>query len=1202
MHLVRSITILLLTCAALRAQETRGLLAGRVTDASGAAIPGAQVAAVNTATGVPNRATTNEEGNFALPFLPAGSYEVNVEAIGFKKLARKNIELRVGDKISLDLRLEIGDLKETVTVEESVPLLDTATATTGQVIDRRRVAELPLADGNPFALARLAAGVSVFGTGFLGSGTQPFSTTDPSSITTNGAQGGNEFTLDGAPNTVDKRPQTGNRIGQQPPADAVQEFKVTTASFDAQQGHTAGATIDVAVRSGTNRLSGTAYEFVRNEVLGANNFFTNRSASLGIDENGKAKRSPRRYNRFGGTVGGPITIPGLYKGKDRTFFFASYEGIRTRTPKSEVNSVPAMDQRAGNFGSLLPLGIRIYDPLTARQEGARVVRSPFPNNVIPTARLSPVAVNYARFFPTPNLPGDPQGRNNFATVFASENVYDWFLGRVDHTFNERHRIFGRYSRGARAETDENRSGVTNGVRATGFQETRFTNNAIVDHVWTMSATTVVNLRAGISRFVNAERNLSDGAFDPADLGFSARTLSQFGERAGLPRMDISGFLELGGRSADRVTHDIYSFQPNITKLAGKHSMRFGYDYRVYRENSAPPADVAGRYRFRSDFTRENDLTTSAQPAGQELAAFLLGIPASNSSIQRAAIRSNQNLYHGVYFQDDWKISSRLTLNLGARYEYEHPTTERYNRNVRLFEQTATNPIDAAARAAYARSPIPEISPDAFRARGGMVFASPDRRGFYDGDRNNIQARLGAAFQINSKTVLRGGFGMYAAPLTIDGYNQSGFDFTTALVPTANNGLTLLANFTDPFPQGVVEPPGASGGLATFVGQTLGGAVNLVQNSVNRRVLPLNIERRLNPMISRFEVSLQRELPGKWVVDLAYIGSVGRDLTALDNLNPVPQQFLSNGLGRDNSTVTRLESNVTNPFRGLPEATGSGLFTQQVVQRQQLLRPFPQFQDVFVVRNNGRSSFHSAQLRVERRMANGLTVAGSYVFSKQLDQITKLNAVDPFYERRLGDADTPHRVTLSGIYEVPLGRGRRWLAQSNRLVNGALGGWQVGFIYNYQVGNPLTLDNIFFNGDPGQLRINVDGSTVDNVFGADLRTSGFYYTDASMQANGQLDLARQIRDPRINQVFNLRTLSSRLPNLRGDTLNNIDLSLIKNTSLNERLRLQFRAELLNVTNQVFFGGLDFNPRNASFGRLTEQVNLPREWQLGLKLLF
>jgi trimeric autotransporter adhesin len=211
-------------------------------------------------------------------------------------------------------------------------------------------------------------------------------------------------------------------------------------------------------------------------------------------------------------------------------------------------------------------------------------------------------------------------------------------------------------------------------------------------------------------------------------------------------------------------------------------------------------------------------------------------------------------------------------------------------------------------------------------------------------------------------------------------------------------------------------------------------------------------------------------------------------------------------------------------------------------------------------------------------------------------------VDNFYEKRLGDGDTPHRITLSGIYEFPLGRGRKWLSQSNRLVNGILGGWQVGYIYGFQIGNPITTDNIFFNGDPGKVRINVDGSTVDNVFGTDLRTSGFYYTDATMQSNGQLDLNRQIRDPRINLAYNLRSLSSRLPNLRGDTLNNIDVSLIKNTSITERVRLQFRAEVLNVTNQVFFGGLDFNPRNASFGRLTEQVNLPREWQLGLKLLF
>ena len=623
----------------LTAQEARGSISGTLSDSSGAVIRSATLTATHMETNTARTAKTTDAGAFTIPFLLPGMYQLSAEAQGFKKLTRSGIELRIGDRISLDLRMEVGQITESITVTAETPLLDTATASLGQVIDRKRISELPLADGNPFALARLAPGVTVFGTGFTGAGTQPFSTTDPSSISTNGGAGGNEFTLDGAPNTVDKRPTTGNRVGQQPPADAVEEFKVTTASFDAQQGHTAGAQIDVAIRSGTNKLHGTLYEFVRNDVLGANNFFTNRDAPLGIDGNGKAIRPARRYNRFGGTVGGPVYLPKLglgdgawYSGKDKTFFFASYEAIRTKTPSSEVISVPTLAQRRGDFSALLPLGIRIYDPLTARREGTRIVRSPFDGNIIPPGRISPVARNYLAFFPEPNQLADAQGRNNYATTFASDNRYDWFLSRLDHTLTPTQRFFVRYSRGHRTELDENRTGTTNGILATGFREVRITNSLVYDHVATLSPTTILNLRLGASRFYNPEASPSAGILDPAELGFSARTVAQFSDRAGLPRLDIPGYIELGGRSADLVTHTIYYLQPNLTKIVGAHSLRFGYDLRTYRENVQSPADVAGRYRFRTDFTRETDLSSTAAPVARSwLLSCLESPPATRTS-------------------------------------------------------------------------------------------------------------------------------------------------------------------------------------------------------------------------------------------------------------------------------------------------------------------------------------------------------------------------------------------------------------------------------------------------------------------------------------------------------------------------------------------------------------------------------------------
>ncbi len=1202
----------------LHAQDTRGSITGVVTDTSGGAVPGAAVSVINEATNLSLTTRTSGEGAYTVPFLPPGTYRVSVEMNGYKKLLRAGVGVSVADKLVLNLVLEPGAVTETVTVtSDATPLLESGTASFGQVVDRKRISELPLADGNPFALTRLTPGLSVFGTGFLGTGTQPFSTTDPSSISANGAKGGNEYTLDGAPNTVDERPTTGNRIGQQPPADAVQEFKVTTASFDAQQGHTAGATIDVAIRSGSNNFHGTLYEFLRNDaLLNANNFFANRTAPRGLDENGEARKPVRRYNRFGGTIGGPLPLPrfgqggpAIISGKDRTFFFASYEGIRTSTPKAEFITVPTLAQRQGDFSALAATGIVIYDPLTATRTGTRIVRQPFAGNIIPAARISPIAREYLKYFPAPNLPGDAQGRNNYSTLFASDNVYDWFLGRLDHTFSDKQRMFFRYSRGNRTENDENRTGITNGARATGFVETRTTNNAIYDHIYNLSPTTVLNLRAGFSRFYNPERSPSDGVVDPASLGFSPRAVSQFSARAGIPRLDIPGFVEIGGRSPDLVAYSIAHFQPTVTKAAGSQTVRFGYDYRVYRENATPPADVAGRYRFRPDFTRLNDTTSANAPIGQELAAFLLGLPASQTVLVRPSARSNQNIYQGFWFQDDWKIKKRLTLNLGLRYEYEGTTTERFNRNLRLFDTNLASPIEAAARAAYAAAPASsrpaELPVDAFRVRGGLSFADGENRSFFAPDRNNFQPRVGFAYQASDKTVLRGGYAIYAAPFTIDGVNQTGFDFTTSAVPTNDNGLTFVPGFSfaDPFPGGIVEPPGASRGPASFVGQQLGGAVNLIAPTIDRRIAPLTIGPRRNPMIHRYELSLQRELPGKFLFEAAFIGSLGRDLTTYNDINALPRQYLSTDAARNPGVINFLETTFVNPFRGLPEAAGTAFATATVLQRQQLLRPFPQYQSIFAQQHDGRSRYDSLQLRLERRFANGVTLQGNWVYSKFTEQITRLNAVDAGYEKRLAEADAPHRVTISGIYELPFGRSRQFGRNMSRIADAVFGGYQFNFIYAYQTGVPLTLGNIYFNGDPSRLRIRYDGSTVDNVFGADLRNSGFYFNDAAVQTNGQPDFNKQRNDPRINLAQNLRTLPSRLSNLRTQRVNTLDASLIKNISVTEKVRLQLRFELLNTFNNPLFGAPDLNPRGASFGAVTgDQVNLPRELQAGIKLIF
>ncbi|MDQ2921139.1 MAG: carboxypeptidase-like regulatory domain-containing protein, partial [Acidobacteriota bacterium] len=520
---VRNLAQLIVSCLILlvgivSAQEFRGSISGKVLDAAGAAVPGAQVTFTSLATSISIAVTTDDSGNYAFPYLKSGIYDVGVEAAGFKKLQQRGVEVRVGDKLSIDLKLEVGEVREVVNVTTAVPVLESASASAGQVVDRRRISELPLSDGNPFVLSRLAPGITY--TGDL-KFSRPFDNLGTSSVVADGAPSGNEFTLDGAPNTEGKEP----RVAFVPPADAVQEFKVVTVSFDAQEGHTAGAVIDVTLRSGTDKLHGTLYEFVRNDILSANDFFLNRAGQ---------PRDALRYNRYGGTIGGPIMLPRLGEGgrrffgfKNHAFFFFAYEALKDAFPEPGQFTVPTPAERNGDLSALFPLGIRIFDPLTAQSVGNRIQRTAFANNNIPPDRISPIARAYLAFYPLPNQPSDAQGRNNFISPQPRSDTFNSETTRLDFKFNQKHTSFFNYTRNNRRESRFNWTGMINGIIPTGTFLFRNNNGATYDHIYTASPRTVVNLRLGFTRFHSPTIRLHEGKFNPAQLGFSAQTAALF---------------------------------------------------------------------------------------------------------------------------------------------------------------------------------------------------------------------------------------------------------------------------------------------------------------------------------------------------------------------------------------------------------------------------------------------------------------------------------------------------------------------------------------------------------------------------------------------------------------------------------------------------------------------------------------------------
>ena len=633
--------------------------------------------------------------------------------------------------MGVDLTMEIGGIEETVTVLAEAPLLETRSGSQGQIIDEKRISMLPLSDGNPFILTRLAPGIAY--TGDL-KFSRPFDNAGTSNVVADGAPGANEFTLDGSPNMA-----SGGRVAFVPPSDAVQEFKVESATFDAQQGHTAGATINVAIKSGTNNFRGTGYFFYRDDSLSTNEYF--------LEKAGKPK-SKMDYTRWGGTLGGPII-------KNKTFFFGVFERLDDAFPEPATFSVPTAAQRNGDFSALLSQGIVIYDPATAFLNSAgRVERLPFPGNVIPANRISPIAQNYLKYYPAPNQAGDAQDRNNYISDQIRSDDFYSFTVRGDHQFSQNQRLFVRYNRNDRSELRSSWTGEVNGVDPTGSYLFRINNQVTIDHVWTMSSGMLLNLRGGWAEFQEPNIRAHEDVMDPATLGWSPCVVQYFQGAKYMPRFEISaGTSVIGEDKGGKTEHGIWSFQPTWTKVAGAHNFRAGADCRVYQEygvpRSTPPAATTS-----TPTTRGSSTTRRPPPPGSSWPRCCSGSRRAGSS-RAAPTATTRRATRGYFFQDDWRVNEKLTLNLGLRYEYEWATTERDNRNVRGFDPAAALTITNAAQAAYAASPIPEVSPSAFKVLGGFGFADDSNRGFFEADKNNWQPRLGMAYSIDDKTVVQG---------------------------------------------------------------------------------------------------------------------------------------------------------------------------------------------------------------------------------------------------------------------------------------------------------------------------------------------------------------------------------------------------------------------------------------------------------------
>jgi len=1142
----RAVSILMATAMFCWSQEFRGTLTGRVTDSQSAVVPGVKIVAIQVASGGKYETVSGPEGLYTLPFLPPGSYRVTAEASGFKRYVREGVTVSTGERLTLDIGLEIGQLTETVTVSAETSLLETATASSGQVITSRQIEDMPLRGRTALVLAQLAVGVIYQRTDRRSF--RPFDNAGPSEMSMGGAPSRtNELLMDGAPNS------TGNsRVAYNPPVDSVEELRVHAFEADAAYGHTGGGTVNMTTKGGTNSLHGAAYEFKQFSILAATPFFTNLA--------GLAK-THTRYNQWGINAGGPVVIPKVLDGRNRLFFHFAYEGLKDAIPLPRTSTVPTAAERNGDFSQLLSLAsaYQIYDPLTGVREGTRVRRQPFPNNVIPSNRLHPIAKNYFQFYPLPNQAARSDGRDNFLSNTNGEyNSFNNELGRLDFNFSDRHKLFFNFRHNERIADGESLLGGS-GTDITAGRSTSRTNwGTTVDDVYTFTPTLVLNVRLNWTRFIEAYRNFSSG-FDITSLGFPA-TLAAVAPEAVLPRVAFNAFTGLGDAGAASTPDDVFQVFSVVMKVAGKHSLKMGGDLRLYRQSAPDNGYSSGQYQFGTGWTTGPLDNSPASPLGQDLAAFLLGLPTGGGFDVNAA-RTNQAGYYSLFLQDDFRARPNLTLNLGIRYEKDLPTTERYDRSVNGFDFLTPSPISARASAAYDRNPIPQIPVGQFRTPGGLLFAGPGNREIYRTPSRYFSPRFGFAWSpagLGGRTVVRGGAGVFFFPYGTTGVNQIGFSQTTSLVASADGFLTPSATLSNPFPGGIERPTGSSQGLATYLGKSVS----------------FFAPHPKNPYSIRWALNLQRELRGQVLLEAGYVGNHAVHLGVDRQLNFVPANYLSASPIRDQGVIDFLSAQVSNPLAGLMPGTS---LNGSVVGRQQLLLPFPHFPSGGLLAanvNEGSSYFHMFQVRAQKRYSRGLSLQANYQWSKLMERRSRLNASDAQLEKRTAAEDRPQQVVLGGTWDLPFGKGKALASGAGPVLNRMVGGWMLNGIYIVQPGPLLGWGNVIYLG--GDLQM--DPQRVNRAF----------------------DTTRFNRNSQQQLGSNIRTFPSRFANLRADGTLTLDASLLKNTPITEKVNLQFRCEFFNVLNHPVFLAPDLSPTSTGFGTITGQNNLPRTIQMALKL--
>jgi hypothetical protein len=1181
-------------------------VSGTVRDTSGAVIPGAALKLNNQATGVSHSAQTNTSGLYSFPDVQAGTYNISTSAQGFQSERRVGLTLNVADHLQVDFELKIGQVAESVTVTDRPELLNAANSVTGQTVDRKFINDLPLITRSAFDLAFLAPGVTqapalAYGQTASGGGYGLMS----NDFVSNGSRNAtSDILIDGI--TTNEMVSGGlyTFATYTPSVDAVQEFKVQQSNFSAEYGFSGATIVNVVTRSGANDFHGSGFEFLRNNKLDANNFFNNAN---GIN------LPALRQNIFGATVGGPIK-------RNRAFFFFDYEGTRIRSLETARAGVPSAAEKKGDFGELCPesggafssSGMcsnpngQLWDPYSGVYSASAggAVRSayiPFNNMAtymspgsprlngtgyqlpaVPGNLIDPVAQKMMQYYPDPNVGVGTPGYDRFNNWIGSGSALtnnDQWDAKIDQRFSDSDSLSARYSVRKTLQRSMNCFGNLADPCSSGPQDsTAHLFSLNFTHIF--SPSTVLSLSYGLTR--SARFYQSNTADYPQTDPVKLLGMPSYIETSGvlqLPSVLINEYGTLNGNTSignvawgylkdGQTTHDLLAA---LSKVTGKHELKFGGEFRMRRFGNGQPGTPAGEFVYDYNGTSQMPWTGG----GDAMATFLTGTSLDSwGQYEVPAFLMTQNFEWAGYVQDNYRVSDKLTVNVGLRYELVLPATERYNR-LNWVDPNAASPVQAPG--------FPNL-------KGAEIIADSNHRSAYGTDFRDFEPRIGLAYRLDSKTVLRTGYGIYydmsAANASADAVNAQGFVQKTPWTTTyQGDGATPWGRLSDPFPGGVELPPGRSLGLWTNVGLNPAGpdpAMNVT------------------PYEQSWSFGLQRSMPWGVMVDADYIGKKGTHLyfggaQNLNHLGPEVEHY-------SQAQITALNTLVPNPFYGIITDPTSPLSNPTVAEAQ-LQMPYPQFKSFTVTSPPwANSSYNAFQLTVEKQFAKGLQFLVTYANSKSLDDESipsnggsflggsSSAILDPnnlALQRSLSAFDIPQVLQFSYVYQLPFGHNRPFLRNLHGVLNGILGGWQTNGMWRFDNGMPL------------QLALS-GGQPLPGGYGQRPDLNG-----VPERNHGSDWLNQYFANPEIFSVPAPYTLGTAPRNLslRAPGTSNATLSLFKDFSLSskrEGMRLQYRLESFNALNHPQFAAPNTTVGTASFGKITSQANLPREVQMALKL--